>query len=124
MLPDGFKWADFGDVHRLRFGERSLALVTRLDDGRCRVTTNPDDNNRNTTFRGTHAAGIAYVEAWTCKWEARIREGGDHGPMLYGPGLMAVPSAGRCRRRTLSGAGLAEFPTRYGITAPNPAPVR
>lgn len=90
MLPDGFKWDDFCDGHRLVYGTRTLAHTTLLPNGGCRATMNPGDLHRRTEFFDVYEAGQRYVEAWAMKWEARLREAGDRSTPLYAPGFLAT----------------------------------
>ena len=57
---------------------RQLALVSRLPQSPgviygARIEINPDLAKRRTYFEASLTDGIAYVQAWACKWEAELR---------------------------------------------------
>lgn len=85
-------WEDYLNGERLRLGARTLAIVTRLDDDRCRVNTNPDSIRTHDAFFASYATGHRYVETWARKWEAEIRADGPAALTLYGGQPMRTPT--------------------------------
>lgn len=90
QLPQGFSLVAESDGYALKLDDRTVASATTLDNGGCRVCTNPDRALlMHFHFPTDTAAGVRLMQAWARKWEAEIRETYDGSPI----GLFTAPAS-------------------------------
>jgi hypothetical protein len=73
-LPPGYRQPHNADLW-LFLGERQVAYITPLDNGRFRAGINLHAPQFRFQFFQRQDRAIAYVEAWARKWDWQIRGG-------------------------------------------------
>lgn len=77
MLPAGFEWRPYLDGPALYLGDRLVAMACPArDEARApwRVALNPRHVGMRYEFLADEVSARRYVEAWSRKWEAELRE--------------------------------------------------
>ena len=72
-LPPGYRWQPHNDDLWLFLGERQIAYITPLDNGRFRAAVNLARPQFRCLFFERQDRAVAYVEAWAGKWDRRIK---------------------------------------------------
>lgn len=73
MLPEGFQWRTYLGGPALYLGDRQLADVTALPNGKFRACMHPVSLAVRYEFFDSERAACLYIEAWAGQWEARLR---------------------------------------------------
>lgn len=74
-LPDGFHWIDDYDDSCLMLGDRTVAIVTPLDNGKARICFHPNIPIRlKYRFRESFDRGKTTAEAWVANWQRELRD--------------------------------------------------
>lgn len=72
MLPDGYAWQPYIDGPALYLERGMVAMVSPIPSG-ARVALNVGTNRLRFVFLGDERQAVAYIEAWSQKWDLEIR---------------------------------------------------